>query len=240
MKSSRPVVGPLQVLEHQHDGSVLGQPLEEQRASPRTAPRGTGRLGHAEQHAEPRREELALGRIRRPIAPGPRASFAAPPRRRRVLGDAQPLANHLGERPVGDPLAVGEAAAGVPQDGLGEPVQVLEELPRSRDLPTPASPLIATRRAERRLDAPWKSSLSRRRSRVAADQRRLQPRSRSGPPAPATHLDRPPQVQRLGLAFDRVLTGVLVGDRERGHLAGDVVDEHRPRAPPPTGSARLC
>ena len=55
----------------------------------------------------------------------------------RVLGDPESLANDVRERPVGDPLAVGEAAAVVPQDGLGEPVHVLVELPQQARLADP-------------------------------------------------------------------------------------------------------
>ena len=41
------------------------------------------------------------------------------------------------------------------------------------------------------------------------------------------HLDCAPQLKRLGLALERVAPRVLVGDHGRGHLACDVVDEHR-------------
>ena len=47
-----------------------------------------------------------------------------------VLGDARAHAHHLGERPERDAVAVGEAAATVPADVVGEAVDVLLELPR--------------------------------------------------------------------------------------------------------------
>ena len=53
------------------------------------------------------------------------------PRRRVVLalGDACAHPDHLGERPVRHAVAVGEAAAAVPGDVLGDAVEVLVELP---------------------------------------------------------------------------------------------------------------
>ena len=59
----------------------------------------------------------------------PRASR---PRGRRLLllGDAGAHPHHLGERPEGDALAVGDAAAAVPPDVVDEAVDVLQELPR--------------------------------------------------------------------------------------------------------------
>ena len=53
------------------------------------------------------------------------------PGRRLVVGLQQPApaADHLAERPEGDPLAVGRGPAAVPVDGFDEPVDVLEELP---------------------------------------------------------------------------------------------------------------
>ena len=48
---------------------------------------------------------------------------------RLVLGDPATHAHHVGERPVRDPFAVGEAAAAVPPDLLDDAVEVLVELP---------------------------------------------------------------------------------------------------------------
>ena len=49
--------------------------------------------------------------------------------RRLVLGDPGAHPDHLGERPVGDRVAVGEAAALVPPDVFDEAVEVLLEFP---------------------------------------------------------------------------------------------------------------
>ena len=57
-----------------------------------------------------------------------------------VLGDAAAHPHHVGERPVGDSLAVGQAAAAVPPDRLREAVEVLVELPREPRLADPGDP----------------------------------------------------------------------------------------------------
>ena len=51
-----------------------------------------------------------------------------------ALEDARVRANHLGEGPVGDALAVRKAAAAVPACVDREPVEVLEELPHESRL----------------------------------------------------------------------------------------------------------
>ena len=57
----------------------------------------------------------------------------------RVLAfqDAGPAPHHLGERPVGNSLAVGEAASPVPAEEVRQPVQVLVELPGEAALSDP-------------------------------------------------------------------------------------------------------
>ena len=70
--------------------------------------------------APPRRERARRGR-RASLA---RAASCSSPSR--ICGTH---AHHLRQRPVGDALPVGQAAAAVPPDVLREPVQVLEELP---------------------------------------------------------------------------------------------------------------
>jgi hypothetical protein len=59
-----------------------------------------------------------------------RAELGARRRCLLVLDDPRASSHHLGERPEGDAVAVREAAAGVPEDALREPVDVLLELPR--------------------------------------------------------------------------------------------------------------
>ena len=131
-------VGPVQVLEDEHDGPLLGQPLEEE--PPRgeeILPVGSGPLGEAEQVREPRLEPGPLLRRR---GRAPRATRGASPSAGSgASSSSDPGAHpdHLGERPVGDALAVGEAAAAVPPDVVGEPVDVLLELPGEARLADP-------------------------------------------------------------------------------------------------------
>jgi hypothetical protein len=49
--------------------------------------------------------------------------------RRVLLGDERAHPHHLGEGPVGDAVAVGEAAAPVPEHRVRDAVEVLLELP---------------------------------------------------------------------------------------------------------------
>ena len=105
------VVGAVHVLEHHHDGIALGQPLEEQAPPSEQLLAARPRLGDAEQNAEAGGDELPLGRIGDPAFEAGRE-----PRLRllggSVLADPQPVADHLGERPVRDAVPVRKAATG--------------------------------------------------------------------------------------------------------------------------------
>ena len=122
-------VGPLQVLDDEHDGEVLRQPLEEEPpAREELLFRQHLWTRQPEQLAEPGRDELPVGRVGDPaLEPGPE------PLGGELLGvllaDQKPCPDHLRQRPVADPLPVGEAAPGVPEHLAGETVDVLEELP---------------------------------------------------------------------------------------------------------------
>ena len=91
-----------------------------------------------------------------------------------VLGDAAPHPHHVRERPVGDALAVGEAAAAVPVDALRDPVEVLVELPREPRLADAGDPgdreqvrlALVRRRVEEVLDLAQLAA--------AADERRFE------------------------------------------------------------------
>ena len=64
---------------------------------------------------------------------------------------------------------------------------------------------------------------------VTSDQRRLQSLLALRAANAADHACRAPEVDGLLLALEGVLAAVLVGDRGRGHLPRDLVDEHRSR-----------
>src|SRR5947209_8536028 len=86
------------------------------------------------------------------------------PRRRLVvaLDETRATANHLAERPEGDPFAVRWAPAGVPPDPADQAVDVFEELPGETGLANPAGsddadeprPTLARRRVEELLELP--------------------------------------------------------------------------------------
>ena len=135
--------------------------------------------------------------------------------------------DHLGQRPVRDALAVGEAAALVPQDVALQPVDVLGT-PTGAGLPRPR---LADHRDE-----------CGRPSRAASSSGVHDlPSSRSRPTNGASSPTRAPAPPTLGdhaqgghvlIGCSRPLTvvrpGVLVGDRRLARAAGHVVDQHGP------------
>ena len=108
----------------------------------------------------------------------------------------------------------------------------------SRVLPTPAGPETATRRAALALERTVEELLEQTQVGVASEQRRLEDPLALRAAHTGDHAHGPPQMQRLGLALHRVLAGVLVGDRRRGHFVGDLVHEHRPRPGRRLGAGR--
>ena len=154
MKSSRPGVGPLEVLEEEDRRGPLGDALEEDPPGGEqdVATAGRRRL-EAQQREEGRLDPAAI------VVAGTYSATVALIRSRVVgfvvrLGQASPPADHLAERPERDPLAVGRRPAAVPVDRLADPVDELLELPgkarladaaRSRDRDE-AGPPIAPRR----------------------------------------------------------------------------------------------
>ena len=122
------VVGPLQILDHQHDRVLRGELLEE------GAPPGEqvatihgAAIAHPEQLGQSGPDELDDGRVTDERGQ-PGVEVAHDHRFRRILRDSQALANDLGERPVGDAVAVGQAPAHVPPAVVGQAVGVPVEL----------------------------------------------------------------------------------------------------------------
>ena len=138
--------------------------------------------------------------------------------------------DHLRERPERDAVAVGEAAAAVPPDVSGKAVDVLLELPRQAGL---ADPGDADDRDDLRPPSSavaWKRSLTRRSSRVASDERRLEPGGTSARrAAPATTRSACQSGDRLRLALELVLTRVREHDRGFRGAAGRLADQDRAR-----------
>ena len=241
-KSSRPGVRPLDVLEDEH-----ARPLRRPAARRRAARRRTGPA--ARRRATRRARAAARAAARSSAAPRDRgraarrrhASFGRAARARLVLADPGAHAHHLGERPVGDALAVGEAAAAVPPDLLDQAVHVLLELPgeaRLADAGDPGRPRRGAPCAPRRL--PWKSSLTRRSSRSRPTNGGSRPAERWAPPRRGQHAQRAAERHRLGLPLQLVLARRLVRDRRLGRPLRRLADEHGARARRPTGRGTRC
>ena len=142
------VVGPVKILEDEHDGRRSAMRSKKRRhaekrssLSPaRSAPRGrAGARGAARGTRARRRRRRARERLAQ--------------LRERRLGRSSSATrartHHLRKRPVRDAVAVGEAAAAVPAHVVGEPVDVLLELPERRDLPIRRCRRSETSRARR-------------------------------------------------------------------------------------------
>ena len=119
----------MEILKREHDGRVLGHALEEQPpATEQVSAVGIRALLQPQQVRQAWLDQTAL-------------PFVRDERRHRfcelvsravrclLLGDPGPRADHLGQRPVGDTLPVGEASTLVPVTLFLDPVEVLEELP---------------------------------------------------------------------------------------------------------------
>ena len=146
-----------------------------------------------------------------------------------VLGDAGAHTHHVGERPVGHSLAVGETAAAVPVDVVDEPVEVLVELPRE---PRLADPGDAHRGDEMRgalLGGGVEELLDESQLAVSSDERRLESGGLERPATAGCDAQCAEELRCLFLALQLVHAGVLVDDGELARAAGGVAHEHRAR-----------
>ena len=218
-------VGPVQILEKEDDGCLGGHQLEE------PPPRGeeillVGRspLRKTEEVGEPRLDPAALVRIGyvffdryaelRPCGLGGL-----------VLENPRSHPHHLRQRPVGDALAVGEAATCVPPDVVDQAVRVLVELPAEPRLPDPGN-------ADHR-DGPGLALVSgcveclphEPQLDISPDERRLQTCEPLATAQTRRDPQRPPQVDRPGLSLQLALSGVLIRDRGVGHPQRRLTDK---------------
>ena len=125
-------VGVLGVLDQQHDRRLSRQPLEEQPPPGEQLLSGEGGRAvgraHAQQPAQPDAHVRPLLRIREePVQAG--GQLAGRDVGGVLLGDAQPLPDHLGQSPERDALAVRQASAPMPPHLLGHALDVLAKLP---------------------------------------------------------------------------------------------------------------
>ena len=198
-------VGPVEVLEDQHGGPLLGQGLQE--APPcreRLLLRG-GFAARADERRQPRAQPGEVGVVRREPAVELRL------RRLWRVGLEDPALglDDLSQRPVRDALAVGEAAALAPHDEVGPGVDVCAQLGAHAAL---AHAGLADDRHQ--LAGPLlRAALER------ADQQRLlelaahergRVRARDVGAEPGAGGERAPDRQRLGLALDRRRRQLLV------------------------------
>ena len=178
-------VAPVQILEDEHARALVGEALEEDapgREEVVALPAGV--LLEPEQVGEARLDPGALVRVGDVLLER-RMQLGCCRRRVLLLDDACAPAHHLGERPVGDALAVGQAPPSVPPDLLGQPVDVLEELPSRRDLPMPATPVTETSRVRCSSAVEWYSSLMSRNSLSRPTNGASRPTDLSAPARPA-------------------------------------------------------
>ena len=131
------LVGPVEVFEDEHEWALLGEPLEE--ASPRreqVLAIGRGSVGQPEEVEKTKLDPGALLRVL-DMELEHRYDLVRRALLRLVLEDPSASAHHLGERPVGNAVTVGETAAAVPPHVSDEAVDVLLELPRQPGLADP-------------------------------------------------------------------------------------------------------
>ena len=210
---------PLQVLEDHHHRVVLGESLEEHPPAREELLASEARLGDAEQRTEPRDQERAIART-----DDPAIEAGVELRDRllgaRLLGDPEPLADHLGQRPVGDPVAVGQAATGVKEEVVCEAVGVVVELPAKPGLADARRPGDSHQARDATVEAGVEEVLDQPQVGVATHEWRLQALLALCAPDAADDARRPPEADRLVLALEHVVAGVLVGDRGRASPVG--------------------
>ena len=224
-----PLVGPVQILED-HDERVLdGHPLEE------GAPRGEEivaaaglAVGHAEELLEARCHPAPLGLVGH-VGLQRLCQLGSGGGRVIKLQQPDPAANHLGQRPEADPLAVGRRPPLVPQDPHLDAVDVLEELPGQPALADPclpddrdeAWPPLARRGVEEVLD---EAQL-----RIAAHEWGLQLLATADAAALGDDPYRAVGGHRADLPLQLLLAERFEDDRALGAMAGRLADDHDPR-----------
>ena len=219
------LVGPLHVLEDEHDGQALGHRLEEPAPGREEAfAVAVGDLRQPQQMAQRRHHPVAVLRVGHPFAHhglelGPGCGG------RLVLGDPGAHAHHLAQCPECDPVAVGQAAAAVPEHLVGEAVRVLLELPRQARL---ADAGDAGDVDEMRAPALGRVEQVLQQAQLAlpADERWVESRAAADPAPGGRDAHGPPERHGLGLALERKRPGGLADDRRLGHPPGRLVDEH--------------
>ena len=227
----QPVVGAVQVLDEHHHRLALSQLLEEHPPAREQIGlvhrRGLGGAD-AEEPAQPGRNELALRRVGHELGQ-PVDEALCGDVGGVLLGDPEPLAHHLGQRPERDPAAVGQAPTAMPEDAVDESVHVLLELPPKARLADARLPGDAHQPGRAPVDAGMEQVLDQPQLGVATDERRFQP---VDPLVTADVADDTlcgPQLGGRGLALEHVLTRAGEGDRAARQPQRRVVGQHLAR-----------
>ena len=223
------VVGPVKVLEHQHQRVAVGQRLEKPPPG-RLPPRSPGRRSTA-----PRpRARPAPARAPRPSRPPPDrrsgrrpslCSLSCASSRGVGVEDARLGVDHLPQRPVGDAVAVWQRPSLAPGDEVGVALDRLEELP---DEPALADAGNAHQRDQ--LDGAARPG-------SGAARRAADPAPRRGRPAASSAAARRRRRSRArastashagtgcGLALGHDRLDLPVGDRAIGGVVGRLADQ---------------
>ena len=221
----QPVLGVLGVVDDDDDRrGPVADPLEEGRPRGEQVLLGVVVGGEAEEDLEARRHPLPFVTAHAVLVQGRREQCGL--LLVGVIGvGRQPAAHRLGHGPEGHPLSVGEAPPGVPLHRVGEPVDVLLELPGEPGLPDAGLPVDEQQGRSTRRHRRVEQLLGQAQLAVPADVRCLETVRALGATRAATTLGAP-QRQRLGLALQRVGAGIDVGDGGGGQQPGRVVDPH--------------
>ena len=130
------LVSPLHVLEDEHRRVDVGQPLDEQPPRREEVIALIAAFVEREQVRETWLDESPLIRVGK-VFLDDGGELGERGQRFLVLCDSRTHPDHVGQRPVGDALAVREASPAVPVRDLSDPVEVLVELPRQPRLADP-------------------------------------------------------------------------------------------------------
>ena len=224
----QPVVRPLEVLEDEDRQTLLGDPLDQSAGGSECLTEvDLARGAEAEEGEQPGLHRPPLRLVRDVRLE--RGDELGPAHLRVVeLGDPGPAADHLGQGPEGDALAVGRRPALVPVDVAGQPVDVLEQLPGQPGLADPGN---AGDRYESRASlvvGRVEEVLEQAQLAVPTHERRLEPIAPSPTADHPVRPERPPGRDR-GLAAAEVLVADGLGrDAGGGRPLTRLVDQDGP------------
>jgi hypothetical protein len=143
-----------------------------------------------------------------------------------VLGDARPHPHHVGERPVRDAFAEGEATTPVPVRDLGQAVEVLVELPGESRLADAGDAGDGDQLRLTLIGARVEEILDPAELAVPAHERRLEPGRLEGTTGARDDAQRLPERYKPDLALQLVGTDVCVHDRLVGRPPGRLAHKH--------------